>query len=80
MQPDHFPDVQQLLREDLIPGIGDLNALALVDDLGCDAPQGYLMGRPVPAEEFDLEPIALRRGHGTTREVKVPRLHPAFAD
>jgi EAL domain-containing protein (putative c-di-GMP-specific phosphodiesterase class I) len=35
-------------------GIENLDALALVDNLGCDAAQGYLMGRPVPAKEFDL--------------------------
>jgi EAL domain-containing protein (putative c-di-GMP-specific phosphodiesterase class I) len=38
-------------------GIETLDALALVDDLGCDAAQGYLMGRPVPANELDLEPL-----------------------
>ena len=38
-------------------GIENLEALALVDDLGCDAAQGYLMGRPVPAEDFDLAPV-----------------------
>ncbi len=38
-------------------GIEHLDALALVDDLGCDAAQGYLMGRPVPAEDFDLAPV-----------------------
>ena len=42
-------------------GIETLDALALVDDLGCDAAQGYLMGRPVPAEEFDLGPVALKQ-------------------
>jgi predicted signal transduction protein with EAL and GGDEF domain len=42
-------------------GIENLDALALVDDLGCDAAQGYLMGRPVPAEEFDLGPVALKQ-------------------
>jgi diguanylate cyclase len=41
-------------------GIEDLKSLALVDDLGCDTAQGYLMGRPVPPEEFDLGPVALR--------------------
>jgi len=41
-------------------GIENLETLALVDDLGCDAAQGYLMGRPVPPEEFDLGPVALR--------------------
>jgi diguanylate cyclase (GGDEF)-like protein len=42
-------------------GIENLDALALVDDLGCDCAQGYLMGRPVPAEEFDLRPVALKQ-------------------
>ncbi|MFZ0180684.1 MAG: EAL domain-containing protein [Candidatus Dormiibacterota bacterium] len=40
-------------------GIENLDALALVDALGCDAAQGYLMGRPVPAEEFDLGQVAV---------------------
>ncbi len=44
-------------------GIENLEALELVDDLGCDAAQGYLMGRPVPAEDFDPPPAAL----GTNR-------------
>jgi len=39
-------------------GIENLDALELVDDLGCDAAQGYLMGRPVPAEDFDLAAVA----------------------
>jgi EAL domain-containing protein (putative c-di-GMP-specific phosphodiesterase class I) len=40
-------------------GIETLDALALVDDLGCDAAQGYLMGRPVPAEDFDLAAVVV---------------------
>jgi diguanylate cyclase (GGDEF)-like protein len=46
-------------------GIENLEALALVDDLGCDAAQGYLMGRPVPADDFDLTSVAamLPPGH-----------------
>ena len=39
-------------------GIETLDALALVDDLGCDAAQGYLLGRPVPAGEFDVGSVA----------------------
>jgi diguanylate cyclase (GGDEF)-like protein len=39
-------------------GIENLDALALVDDLGCDSAQGYLMGRPAPAEDFDLSSAA----------------------
>ncbi len=38
-------------------GIEYLDALALVDDLGCDAAQGYLMGRPVPSPDFDLASV-----------------------
>jgi diguanylate cyclase len=49
-------------------GIEDLDALALVDDLGCDAAQGYLMGRPVAPEEFDLGPVALQH-HGKSKHV-----------
>jgi EAL domain-containing protein (putative c-di-GMP-specific phosphodiesterase class I) len=41
-------------------GIENLDALGLVDDLGCDAAQGYLMGRPVPSEEFDLGAVAMK--------------------
>jgi diguanylate cyclase len=59
-------------------GIENLDALALVDDLGCDAAQGYLMGRPVPAQDFDLSAVGLKRVHRTTRGVKLPRLQPAF--
>jgi EAL domain-containing protein (putative c-di-GMP-specific phosphodiesterase class I) len=59
-------------------GIENLDALALVDDLGCDAAQGYLMGRPVAELEFDLGTVALKRLHRTTRGVKLPRLQPAL--
>ncbi len=52
-------------------GIENLDALALVDDLGCDAAQGYLMGRPVPAEDFDLEPVALK---GVPKSKRVTQL------
>ena len=57
-------------------GIENLDALALVDDLGCDAAQGYLMGRPVPAEEFDLGPVAVeqpREGKHLKPMVATPR-------
>jgi EAL domain-containing protein (putative c-di-GMP-specific phosphodiesterase class I) len=59
-------------------GIENLEALALVDGLGCDAAQGYLMERPVPAQDFDLGPVGLKRLHRTTHGVKLPRLQPAF--
>jgi diguanylate cyclase len=59
-------------------GIENLDALALVDDLGCDAAQGYLMGRPVPAQDFDLSPVGLKQLHRATHGVKLPRLQPAF--
>jgi diguanylate cyclase len=59
-------------------GIENLDALALVDELGCDAAQGYLMGRPVPAQEFDLGPVGLKRLHRATHGVKLPRLQPAL--
>jgi diguanylate cyclase (GGDEF)-like protein len=42
-------------------GIENLDALALVDSLGCDAAQGYLMGRPVPASEFNLHAVGKSR-------------------
>jgi EAL domain-containing protein (putative c-di-GMP-specific phosphodiesterase class I) len=59
-------------------GIENLDALALVDDLGCDAAQGYLMGRPVSAQDFDLSAVGLKRVHRATHGVKLPRLQPAF--
>ena len=59
-------------------GIETLDALALVDELGCDAAQGYLMGRPVPAQDFDLSPVGLKRLHRATHGVALPRLQPAF--
>jgi diguanylate cyclase len=46
-------------------GIENLDALALVDNLGCDAAQGYLMGRPVPADDFDLGNVP--RNHAEVR-------------
>jgi diguanylate cyclase (GGDEF)-like protein len=61
-------------------GIENLGALALVDDLGCDVAQGYLMGRPVPAEDFELDPVALaspRRPE--TRATIRPALKPPAA-
>jgi diguanylate cyclase len=61
-------------------GIETLDALALVDELGCDAAQGYLIGRPVPAEEFDLDAVGLKRLHGATRGANRPSLQPALAD
>jgi len=41
-------------------GIENLDDLVLVDDLGCDGAQGYLIGRPLPAEQFDLGAVAQR--------------------
>jgi diguanylate cyclase (GGDEF)-like protein len=59
-------------------GIENLETLALVDDLGCDAAQGYLMGRPVPSEEFDLGPVALRTAHGMPAVAGARRLQRSF--
>ncbi len=61
-------------------GIENLDALALVDRLGCDAAQGYLMGRPVPAEEFNLAPVALTRHLDAKPRAATPRLTPALVD
>ena len=61
-------------------GIENLDALALVDNLGCDAAQGYLMGRPVPASDFDLGPVVLRSVHRHANGAKVrTRLKPTVA-
>ena len=59
-------------------GIEDLETLALVDDLGCDAAQGYLMGRPVPPEEFDLGPVALLPHHDTSTAKGVRHLETSL--
>ena len=48
-------------------GIETLDALALVDELGCEAAQGYLMGRPVPAEDLVLDAVAPKRLAVATR-------------
>ena len=61
-------------------GIENLDALALVDSLGCDAAQGYLMGRPVPAGDFDLGNVPLHHvpaRHAGVR--RLPRLQPRVA-
>ena len=61
-------------------GIENLDALALVDNLGCDAAQGYLMGRPVAASDFDLGPVVLRSVHRHANGAKVrTRLKPTVA-
>jgi EAL domain-containing protein (putative c-di-GMP-specific phosphodiesterase class I) len=60
-------------------GIETLETLALVDDLGCDAAQGYLMGPPVPPEEFDLGPVALRGARHAQTLGRSGRLQKSFA-
>ena len=35
-------------------GVEDTEQLRMLADMGCDEIQGYLWGRPVPAEEFEL--------------------------
>ncbi len=61
-------------------GIENLDALALVDDLGCDAAQGYLMGRPVPAKDFDLGPVVVQSVHRDGKDPTLrPRLKPTVA-
>ncbi len=61
-------------------GIENLDALALVDDLGCDAAQGYLMGRPAPAEDFDLGPVVLQSLLGNAKGTGLRlRLKPTVA-
>ena len=59
-------------------GIENLEALALVDNLGCDAAQGYLMGRPVSSEDFDLGPVALRLHRGVPEIAVLGRLPRSF--
>jgi diguanylate cyclase (GGDEF)-like protein len=51
-------------------GIERLDALALVDELGCDAAQGYLLGMPVPADDFDLALVALRPRNRRATDVR----------
>ncbi len=51
-------------------GIENLDALELVDDLGCDAAQGYLMGRPAPAEDFDLSDAVHKSLHVEKRSAR----------
>jgi EAL domain-containing protein (putative c-di-GMP-specific phosphodiesterase class I) len=35
----------------VVEGVEDIDALALIAELGCDVAQGYLLGRPVPADQ-----------------------------
>ena len=41
-------------------GVEDAATLALLRDCGCDLAQGWLVGRPVPAEEFIARRLAER--------------------
>jgi diguanylate cyclase (GGDEF)-like protein len=51
-------------------GVETDDALTLITDLGCDAAQGYLLGRPAPADSlFDTERPAHRRT-GTRRAAR----------
>jgi diguanylate cyclase len=59
-------------------GIETLETLALVDGLGCDAAQGYLMGRPVSSEDFDLGPVALRLHRGLPEVAALGRVPRSF--
>jgi EAL domain-containing protein (putative c-di-GMP-specific phosphodiesterase class I) len=47
-------------------GVEDDDQLRLLKDLGCDQSQGYLVGRPVPAEQMDslLRARAVRIANG----------------
>ncbi|MHC1723431.1 MAG: putative bifunctional diguanylate cyclase/phosphodiesterase [Aminipila sp.] len=38
-------------------GVEDINQLHILEQLGCDEIQGYIFGRPVPAEQFEKEHI-----------------------
>jgi EAL domain-containing protein (putative c-di-GMP-specific phosphodiesterase class I) len=61
-------------------GIETLDALALVDDLGCDAAQGYLIGRPVPAGDVDLGSVVFQSVHRHANGAGVrPRPKPTIA-
>jgi diguanylate cyclase (GGDEF)-like protein len=42
----------------VVEGVEDQEALTLMTGLGCDAAQGYFIGRPVPFENFDLAAVA----------------------
>ena len=41
-------------------GVEDESGLALLTDLGCDLVQGYVISKPVPADQLALAPPALR--------------------
>jgi diguanylate cyclase (GGDEF)-like protein len=60
-------------------GIENLDALALVDDLGCDGAQGFLIGRPVPAEELDLAAVARTPLRLAVRAAALPGLPQKMA-
>jgi predicted signal transduction protein with EAL and GGDEF domain len=60
-------------------GIENLDALALVDDLGCDAAQGYLIGRPMPAGDVDLGAVVFQSVHRHATGAVRPRPKPTVA-
>jgi diguanylate cyclase len=49
-------------------GVEDAETLAMVTDLGCDESQGYLHGRPMPADMF-LGWLNTRRADSAARAV-----------
>jgi diguanylate cyclase (GGDEF)-like protein len=58
-------------------GVEDLDSLTLITGLGCDVAQGYLLGRPVPAEQlFDTHPA---RGFAALSAAAAERLPARLA-
>jgi diguanylate cyclase len=47
----------------VVEGVEDQDALDLMTGLGCDAAQGYFIGRPVPAEDFDVPAAMVVEGN-----------------
>jgi predicted signal transduction protein with EAL and GGDEF domain len=58
-------------------GVENGETLKLLSELGCDLAQGYFIGKPVPADQFDLwePPRRVMRGDAGTAVEALP--HPA---
>jgi EAL domain-containing protein (putative c-di-GMP-specific phosphodiesterase class I)/GGDEF domain-containing protein len=68
----------QLRLRTVAEGIETVGELDVLRALGCEAGQGYLFGRPVPAEAFTGKQAESRPELGFVTQQDVPALEPAY--